>query len=111
MSHLSAKLSLFALLSALVIAPAAFADDTPAGVAADVGAVQKDNQALSKDDADLARHRAAKAQDKANNAWGSQAVDSVNIGADKAKRSEKESEKSTDKNILHHDVDNATSTQ
>jgi hypothetical protein len=102
------KLSTFTLLSGLIVATPVFADDTPAGVADDVGAVQKDNADINKSNADLARHRDVKARDKANGYYGSQAIDSVNIGADKMKGQEKESERSADKKILHHDVDEAT---
>ena len=62
---LSARLGALTLLAAFAAAPA-FADDTPSGVASDVGAVQKDNSALSKDNTDLAKDRAKKAQDKAS---------------------------------------------
>ncbi len=102
------KLTIIALLAAFAIVTPALADDTPSGVAADVGAVQKDNAALAKDNADIARHRAAKAQDKANGNIGSQAIDSVNIGADKAKRGEKTEEKSYDQKTLNSDVNSAT---
>jgi hypothetical protein len=111
MTKLSAKLFAFALLAAFAVATPAFADDTPSGVASDVGAVQKDNAAIAKDNVDLARHRADKAADKANDKWGSQAIDSVNIGADKTKKAEKVDEKDTDKHILNHDVNNATEQQ
>ncbi len=102
------KLSTFALLSTLIIATPAFADDTPNGVASDVGAVQKDNHAIGKDNAELANDRAAKAQDKANGNLGGQAVDSLSIGDDKVMKSEKQTEKSTDKKILNHDVNEST---
>ena len=102
------KLSTFALLSALIIATPAFADSTPGGVAADVGAVQKDNQAIGKDNSELATDRAAKANDKANGNLGGQAVDSLSIGDDKVMKSEKKTEKSVDKKILNHDVNEAT---
>ena len=102
------KLSTFVLLSALAAATPAFADDTPNGVAADVGAVQKDNHAIGKDNAELANDRVAKAHDKANGNLGGQAVDSLSIGADKTMKSEKKTEKSTDKKILNHDVNEAT---
>ena len=102
------KLSTLMLLSILVASAPAFADDTPSGVASDVGAVQKDNKAIGKDNSDLAKDRAAKAQDKANGNLGGQAVDSLSIGADKTKRSEKETEKSVDKKTLNSDVNAAT---
>jgi hypothetical protein len=105
----SAKLSTLALLSILASAVPALADSTPSGVASDVGAVQKDNQAIGKDNAELAKDRAAKAKDKANGNLGSQAVDSLNIGADKVKKSEKNSEKSSDTKTLNSDVNDATS--
>ncbi len=102
------KLIILSFLSALIIVAPAMADDTPSGVASDVGAVQKDNSALAKSNADLAKDRAAKAQDKASGNWGGQAVDSVNIGADKVKRSFQGTQKSTDKGTLNSDVDSAT---
>jgi len=73
-----------------------------------VRAVQKDNQANSKDNSELATDRAANAKDKANGNLGSQAVDSLSIGDDKVMKSEKQKEKSTDKKVLTHDVNNAT---
>ena len=103
---LTTKLVAFAFLSTLMAGPV-MADDTPSGIASDVGAVQKDNQALGKDNAELAKDRAAKAKDKANGNLGGQAVDSLSIGADKVTKSEKTTEKSTDKKILNNDVTNA----
>jgi len=110
MTKLSAKLSAVVLLAAFAAATATpvFADDTPAGVASDVEAVQKDNNALAKDNARLAKHRAHKAKHKAKGEWTGQASDSVKIGADKAMKSEKETEKSTDQRILNDDVNDAT---
>ena len=108
MTKYTTGLSALALLVALAVTAPVFADDTPAGVASDVGAVQKDNSAMSQSDADLARHRAMKAQDKANGSYGSQAIDSVNIAKDKTVKDEKESEKAADKKILNHDVNDAT---
>lgn len=108
MIKLPTILSVFALLTALAVITPVRADDTPAGVAADVGAVQKDNTALNKDNAKLARHRADKARHKAKGEHVNQAVDSVKIGADKTMRSEKETEKSIDKKTLHNDVDSST---
>jgi hypothetical protein len=107
MTKLSATLPAFALLAAFALATPAFADDTPSGVASDVGAVQKDNNALGKDNSELAKDRAEKAQDKANGSWTGQAGDSMNIGADKTMKSEKETEKSVDQKTLNHDVNNA----
>ena len=102
------KLLTLALLSTLMITTPAFADATPSGVASDVGAVQKDNQAISKDNSELATDRAAKAKDKAKGNLGGQAVDSLSIGDDKVMKSEKQTEKSIDKKILNHDVNEAT---
>jgi hypothetical protein len=101
------KLVAITLLSALIIAAPAYADDTPSGVASDVGAVQKDNQALVNTNSQLVKDRAAKAQDKVSGDWSGQAVDSVKIGMDKMGRSEKETEKSTDKKVLDSDVNGA----
>ena len=104
------KYATYSLLAALVLAipvAPALADDTPNGVASDVGAVQKDNQSLNKTNSDLAKDRAAKAQDKANGKLGSQAVDSLKVGADKVSRSEKKTEKSHDEKVLNSDVDSA----
>jgi len=91
-----------------MIATPAFADDTPNGLAADVGAVQKDNHAIGKDNSELATDRAAKAKDKANGNLGGQAVDSLSIGDDKVMKSEKKREKEIDKKNLNHDVNEAT---
>jgi hypothetical protein len=102
------QLSTIALFSVLMFATPAFADDTPNGVASDVGAVQKDNQAIGKDNSELANDRGAKAQDKANGNLGGQAVDSLSIGGDKVMKSEKQTEKSTDKKIMNNDVNDAT---
>lgn len=102
-------MKMFAVLAvALLLSAPVLADDTPAGIASDVGAVQKDNQAIAKHNANLAEDRAEKAKDKANGNWANQAGDSVRIGADKTMRSEKETEKSVDKRILRHDVNEAT---
>jgi hypothetical protein len=101
------KLSTLALLSALIVTTPAFADDASNGVASDVGAVQKDNAAIGKDNAELANDRAAKAQDKASGNWGGQAVDSMSIGDDQTMKSEKQTEKSTDKKVLNNDVSSA----
>jgi hypothetical protein len=108
MTKFTQSLSAIALVSGLMIAMPSFADDTPSGVASDVGAVQKDNNAISKDNSSLAKHRAAKAKDKANGNLGGQAVDSMSIGADKTMKSEKQTEKNGDKKILNHDVNDAT---
>ena len=102
------KFIALALLSAVVSTAPAFADDTPNGVASDVGAVQKDNQAIGQTNTSLAKDRAAKAQDKASGNWGGQAVDSVKIGADKLGRGEKQTEKDTDTKTLNSDVNSAT---
>ncbi len=101
-----------ALTAAVLISLAvpAFAQ-TGADVSSDVGAVQKDNTAMSKDQANLAANRAAKAQDKANGNWGSQAVDSVKIGANKTAISEKSTEKNYDTKTLNGDVNSATQQQ
>lgn len=96
------------ILSLLIVAAPAFADDTPSGVASDVGAIQKDNHAINSTNSAIAQDRAAKTKDKANGNLGGQAVDSLSIGADKVGRSEKETEKSADKKILNHDVNSAT---
>src|SRR5271163_4746439 len=101
------KLAAFVLLSIFIVATPALADDTPGGVAADVGAVQKDNHAIDKDNAELAKDRAAKAQDKANGNLGGQAVDSLSIGGDKVMKSEKGTEKSIDQKTLNNDVNSA----
>ena len=103
-----ALLSAFIAAAPVSITPA-HADDTPSGVASDVGAVQKDNQAIAKSQANLAKDRAAKAKDKATGNLGGQAVDSVKVGTDKVKRSEKNGEKSTDTKVLNSDVNDATS--
>jgi ElaB/YqjD/DUF883 family membrane-anchored ribosome-binding protein len=108
MIKLSTEFSIIALVSALAIAVPAFADDTPSGVASDVGAVQKDNGAIAKDNADLAKDRAEKAKDKANGNLGGQAVDSMSVGTDKTMKSGREMEKSADQKTLNHDVDAAT---
>jgi hypothetical protein len=98
------KITTLALLATLAIAAPAFADDTPAGVASDVGAVGKDNQAINKSSSDLAKDRASKAANKANGNLGGQAVDSVKVGADKTMRSEKNMEKDHDKKTLKDDT-------
>jgi hypothetical protein len=98
------KLPTIALLSALIVATPAFADDTPKDVAADAGAIQKDNQAIDKDNRELVNDRVTKAQDKASGNLGGQVVDSLSIGDDQVMKSEKQTEKSTDKKILNHDV-------
>ena len=102
------KLSTLALLSALIITTPAFADDTPNGAASDVGAIQKDHQAIGKDNSELVNDRAAKAEDKANGNVGGHAVDSLSIGDDQVMKSEKKTETSTDKTILNHDTNGAT---
>ena len=107
MTRFFTRLSFFALL-AMTMASPVLADDTPSGVASDVGAIQKDNAALAKDNAELAKHRAEKAADKANGNSGSQAVDSVKIGTDKTKRYEKDQEKGVDQRIMNSDVNGAT---
>jgi len=104
------KFAALAVTSVLAFATPAFADDTPAGVASDVTAVQKDDTAIAKDNAKLAKNRADKAVDKANGNYGSQAVDSVNIGGDQTMKSEKQTEKSVDQKILRHDVGSGTGT-
>ncbi len=71
-------------------------------VQSDVGAVQKDDAALNKDQNKLDSDRAAKAADKANGDYGSQAAHSAAIGADKTMIGEKNAEKSTDQKILKH---------
>ncbi len=102
------KLVALTLLSAVILVAPAYADDTPAGVASDVGSVQKDNQNLRDTNSALARDRAAKAQDKANGNWGGQAVDSVKIGYDKVVRGTQQTGKSSDTQTLNNDVNSAT---
>jgi hypothetical protein len=99
------KLTPIALACALALsAPAAFAQSAnDEAIKSDVTAVDKDNAALEKDRARLAQHRADKAQDKATDAYGSQAVDSVKIGADHTMIGEKKAERGVDKKILHND--------
>ena len=70
----------------------------------DSGAVHKDDAAIAHDNDNLAANRAAKAKDKANGNWGSQAVDSAKIGGNQAAVSEKKSEKDVDQNIMQHDI-------
>lgn len=103
------KLLALTFLSVVVLTAPAFADDTPSGVASDVGAVQKDNAAIAKNNNALAQDRAAKSKDKANGNLGGQAVDSLSIGGDKVARSEKKTEKSGDQKVLNSDVNSATS--
>jgi len=102
------KLTPLVFLCVLTLVTPAFADDTPNSVASDVGAIQKDNQSLNKTHTALSKDRAKKAQDKANSNKGGQAIDSLNIGKDKADESEKETETATDKKILNNDVNGAS---
>ena len=85
--------------AALCVAAPAFADSAD-DVKSDMGAINKDKAALGKDNADLANDRAAKAKAKANNDYGSQAGNSVAVGADHVVKGEKQVEKSVDKKIL-----------
>ena len=95
------------VLAASLLALPALADDSVGGVASDVGAVQKDNAAMAKSSAALAQDRAAKAKDKATGNIGGQAIDSLKVGTDKMGKSEKQSEKDTDKKVLNQDVNDA----
>ena len=109
MTKSSTRISMLVVLAVLTMGAPAFADDTPAGVASDVGAVQKDNTAAAKNSVQLAQDRAAKAKDKATGNLGGQAVDSMSIGADKTMQTEKQGETSVDKKVLNSDVNSATS--
>jgi hypothetical protein len=104
--HIMKKIVTLALLSAFIAGPA-LADTTPAGVAGDVQNVQQDNGSIAKTQSDLAKDRAAKAQDKATGNWAGQAVDSVKIGGDKVTRSVKKTNKSGDQDNLNSDVNGA----
>jgi ElaB/YqjD/DUF883 family membrane-anchored ribosome-binding protein len=101
------KFTALALLSTLVLAAPAFANDTPAGVASDVQDVQKDNDSLAKTNADLAKHRVEKAKAKATGDTLGQASSSVKIGADKVKRSAHGAMKDHDKSALDSDANSA----
>ncbi|HEU5047281.1 MAG TPA: hypothetical protein VFT64_05485 [Rickettsiales bacterium] len=97
------KLALLTAACLLAASPAVMAQtENDQDVKSDVNAINKDNAALQKDRDRLAQHRQDKAMDKATDSYGSQAVDSTKIGADKAAIGEKEAEKSVDKKILKH---------
>jgi hypothetical protein len=100
------KITALSLLAAVLIVTPALADSSPSSVASDANAIVKDDTALGKDNAILAKDRATKAHDKATGNWAGQAVDSVSLGADHVQRSEKEGEKSVDKNIMNSDTNN-----
>ncbi len=106
------KLIAMTMIGALAAAAPAFADSVQdvqsdqQDVQADKGAIHKDNAAIRKDKASLANDRAAKADAKATDSYGSQAKDSVAIGADKTELSEKHTEKNVDKKILNHHENN-----
>jgi len=85
----------------------AFADtdsDKLQDIHEDAGAIQKDDAAIAHRKDNLDANRAAKANDKATGAWGSQAVDSAKIGVNRAAISEKKTEKNVDQHTLDHDI-------
>lgn len=97
------KSLVFALVSALSIAPAAFAETTKADVAADVKAIKKDDAAIARQDANIAVNRDEKADAKAEGDVAAQASESVQIGANKTVKAVKQGEKKVDEKILEHD--------
>jgi hypothetical protein len=97
------KITTLVLIGALAIAPVAMAQSAnDENIKSDVGAINKDNAAIANDQNNIAADRAAKANDKANGNYGSQAVDSVKIGANQTAVAEKQTEKDVDKKILKH---------
>ena len=99
------KVALIALLGAACIAAPAFAR-TAAEIEADIKAskeaIAKDEASLKKYEAELAKDRAEKADAKANDQYGKQAKESVEIGADKAMIKAKQAEKKFDEKRLEH---------
>jgi len=77
-------------------------------IKADVQTLDKDNAALAKKQETLKRDRVAKANDKANDDNGKQAVDSMKIGVDKMGIEAKTIEKHMDEKTLakHKDAIN-----
>jgi len=91
-----------ALIGALAIAPAAFAETTKADIKASENAIKKDDAAIAKQEGNIEVNRAEKAAAKANDKPLDQASESVQIGANKAAIKAKEMEKSVDEKILDH---------
>lgn len=97
------KKSLIVFAGAALLSGIAFADTTPSDVAADKGAIKKDNADIGKQQNNVEVNRAEKEAAKANGNPIDQASQSVQIGANKAMIEEKKAEKKIDQKILHHD--------
>ena len=91
---------LLPLLAFTLIAPAAFAETTHSDIAADKGAIAKDNVAISKQDSNMKTNRAEKAAAKRNGNMADQASQSVQLGANHTAKAAKNAEKSVDQKIL-----------
>ena len=101
------KAMLLAACGLIGLAMPAFAEtdsDKLQDIRNDDAAIHKDNAAIQNDQSNLDTNRAAKASAKANGKLGSQAVNSVKIGANKAAISEKKTEKDIDKDTMEHDI-------
>ena len=91
-----------ALIGALAIAPAAFAEVTKEDIKADKAAIAKDDAAIAKQENNIEVNRAEKADAKAKGDVAAQASESVQIGANKTAKAAKETEKKVDEKILDH---------
>ncbi len=96
------KYVFIALIGSALISSAALAETTHEDIAADKGAIHKDNVAIEKQNENIAVNRKEKAAAKANDNPVDQASQSVQIGANKVAKGAKEAEKSVDKEILEH---------
>ncbi len=99
------KALIIAFAGAVTLSGAAFADTTSSDIAADKGAIAKDNKAIAKQQGNIAVNRAEKEDAKESGNVLDQASQSVQIGANKAAIEEKKAEKSVDKKILDHHAD------
>jgi len=99
------KLAAVALLGVCIAGVPAYAA-TEDDVQSDLAAIHKDNDALRKDREALRKDRAAKAEAKANDDNGQQAVESAKIGTVQGAIAEKQTEKNVDVNTLQQDKSN-----
>ena len=96
-----------AFAAAITFAPVAFAETTHEDIAADKGAIKKDDAAIAKQHGNVAVNRDEKAAAKESGNVADQASQSLQIGANKTVIEGKKLEKKVDQKILEHDKKNA----
>lgn len=97
------KITMITLASALAMSSAAYAQtQNDEAVKSDVNAINQDNTAIQKHNAELQHDKDAAAADHANKAYGSEAADSAKAVGQKAAIETNKAEKSVHQKMLKH---------